>query len=293
MSQGTQLKILAAFPAYNKEQCIGSLVIMARQYTDEVLVVDDGSTDNTARIAELAGASVIRHGVNLGKGAAIQSIIIEAREKNPDALVLLDADFQHNPDDIPSIVEPLSRGFDIVVGSRMRDRQNIPNYRRFGQRTLSILSHILSGRRVVDSESGFRALSNKTLTNMELKQNGFAVEAEMLSEATRKGLRIAESPISAVYVKNGSTLNPIRHGVGVLLNILAMISERRPLFFFGLGGMIVTILGLIAAGKVLTTFAAVRVIAMGTAFLAAIFLIVGILAMFTGIILSTIIRRNR
>jgi len=98
--------------------------------------VDDGSTDNTAVVAELAGAIVVRHDKNKGKGTAIQSILAEAKKRNPDILVLLDADAQHDPNEIPALIKPISEGFDLVIGSRETEKDKTPRYRRIGQKVI-------------------------------------------------------------------------------------------------------------------------------------------------------------
>jgi len=199
----TKLKLIAAIPAYDEEKYIGTIVLKTRQYVDEVIVVDDGSTDSTSSVASLAGATVIRHDKNKGKGAAIQSILAEARKKNPDILILLDADFQHDPDEIPILIRPIiSDGFDLAIGSREQQRGKIPRYRRIGQRVLSYFSRILSKEKVIDSECGYRALSARAIAELKLRQKGFAIETEMIAAATEKGLKITEVPISAIYTKD-------------------------------------------------------------------------------------------
>jgi len=294
MAKPSQPKILVVMPAYNEERYIGSVVLKARQYADEVIVLDDGSTDDTSEIARLAGATVMRHEENKGYGAAIQSLLAEAKKKGPDILIILDADSQHNPDEIPRLIKPIiSEGSDLVVGSRKQQKVKIPPYRRIGQRVLSYFSGILSGGKVFDSESGFRAFSPKAVAELKLKQCGFAIQAEMIADAAEKGLKVTEVPISVIYTKDGSTLNPIRHGLGVLARILAMISERRPLFFFGLGGSILIAFGLIAGVRTLYLFSNQGLLPPGNALLSVLFLTVGIFSIFTGIILHTLASRRR
>jgi len=287
-------KIMAAIPAYNEEKYIGSIILKAQQYADAVIVVDDGSTDRTAYVAELAGASVIQHEQRKGKGVSIRGILAEAEKRNPDVLVLLDADAQHNPDEIPNLIKPVLEGFDLVIGSRERQRLNIPLYRRFGQRVLSFFSRLLSGEKVFDSECGFRAFSPKAVAELKLKQDGFAVEAEMISAATEKALKVIEVPISAIYTRDGSTLNPVVHGLGNLALIIDMISKRRPLFFFGVSGAILIVLGLLAGIRVLHTIATGGLVemAIGSALVATLLLIIGIFSVFTGVILNVLAGRK-
>ena len=286
-------KLAAAIPAFNEEKYIGTVVLKTRQYVDEVIVVDDGSSDKTADVARLAGATVIRHEENKGYGASIQTLLTEAKKKDLNILVLLDADAQHNPDEIPELIKPISEGFDLVIGSREQRANDIPRYRRIGQRVISYFAHILSGEKVSDSESGFRVFSKKAIASLELRESGMAISAETIAKAVANGLKITERPISIRYTENGSTLNPVLHGFSVLGRIIAMISERRPLFFFGLGGAIVIILGFLAGIRVVSVtlggggIAAVT----GTALVSILLLVIGVLSLFTGIILNAIRKR--
>ncbi|GAH36024.1 unnamed protein product, partial [marine sediment metagenome] len=257
-----------------------------------VIVVDDGSTDHTSRVAELAGASVVRHEENMGYGSTIRSILAEAKKQNADILVILDADSQHNPDEIPSLVKAVSEGSDVVIGSREIQRNEIALYRRLGQRVLSRLTNVASRKKLSDTESGFRAYSRKAINTLELKETGMAVSSEIVSDATAKGLKITEIPVSVIYTKDGSTLNPVRHGIGVVNRILVMISERRPLFFFGLFGGILLVLGLVVGTLVIWNYYfSTNVLATGTALISILLVTAGLLSIFTGIILNVLVKR--
>ena len=285
-------RIIAGLPAYNEESYIGTIILKTKKYVDEVIIVDDGSSDQTAEVAELAGATVIRHKKNTGYGASIQSLLTEARKRSPGAFVLLDADSQHNPDEIPELIKPISEGYDIVIGSRAGQQKGIPRYRRFGQRVIAYFSGVLSGEKGIDSESGFRAFSRKAIEALSLHENGMAISAETIASAAEKGLKITEIPISIRYTPDGSTLNPVVHGLDVLRRILVMISEKRPLYFFGLSGIFFTIIGLIAGIRalslVLNGYPAVN----GWTLAALLLLLVGVFSLFTGIILNALTKRR-
>jgi glycosyltransferase involved in cell wall biosynthesis len=291
-TQQTKVRVLAGIPAYNEARYVGSVVLQARQYADEVIVADDGSTDNTAKVAELAGATVIRHHENKGYGAAIQSLLAEAKKRNPDVFVLLDADAQHNPNEIPAIIKPILEGFDLVIGSREAQKDKTPRYRRIGKEVILRSARLASKTNVSDSECGFRAFSKRAISELELRENGMAISEETIVRAAEKNLKITEVPISNIYTMDGSTLNPIRHGVDVLSRIIVMISQRRPLFFFGLAGGILLVVGLIFGFRVLNIAATTGQLALGSAVLTALFIIAGILSIFTGIILNALTRRK-
>jgi glycosyltransferase involved in cell wall biosynthesis len=291
-SKEHSISILAGICAYNEARYVGSIVLQARQYVDEVIVVDDGSRDNTAVVAQLAGAIVIVHAQNRGKGAAIQSILAEAKRRNPDVLVLLDADAQHDPNEIPVLAKPITEGFDLVIGSREAQKDRTPRYRRIGQKVIFRSSRLASKTNIVDSESGFRALSPKAIKKLDLKAKGFGIESEMITSAADKRLKITEVPISNIYTKDGSTLHPIRHGIDVLSRIVIMISQRRPLFFFGLAGGILLVIGLIIGIRVINIAANTGELALGSTILTTMFIIAGILTIFTGIILNALGRRK-
>ena len=291
MNESAVPKTIVAMPAYNEKKYIGSMVLQAQRYADEVIVVDDGSMDHTSDVAELAGATVIRHEKNQGYGVTIRRILTEAKKRSPDVLVILDADSQHEPDEIPSLIKAISEGFDIAIGSREAQRNVIPMYRRTGQKVLSYFTNVLSGGELSDTESGFRAYSKKAIAELELKENGMAVSSEIISAATKKGLKVTEVPISITYTKDGSTMNPIKHGLGVLNRIMVMISERKPLLFFGIAGGICIILGAIMGVLVVQTLQDYQVLQVGSALISMILITVGMLSISTGVILNVLVRR--
>jgi glycosyltransferase involved in cell wall biosynthesis len=285
-------RVLAGIPAYNEARYVGSIVLQARQYVDEVVVVDDGSTDNTVRVAELAGATVVRHDGNKGYGAAIQTILSEAKKRNADVLVVLDADAQHDPNEIPRLIKPISEGFDLVVGSREAQKDKTPRYRRIGKEVIFRSARLASRTNISDSECGFRAFSRKAMSELDLQATGMAVSSETIVRAADKNLRITEVPISNIYTADGSTLHPIRHGIDVFGRILVMISERRPLFVFGIAGGVLLVIGLVFGFRVIDIANTAGKLAIGSAILTALFIIAGILSIFTGIILNALARRK-
>ncbi len=293
MAKAEKSVIIVGMPAYNEEKYVGSVVLQARQFANEVVVVDDGSSDRTAQVARLAGATVVQHKKNNGYGATVQTVLAEAKKRDPEVLVLLDADGQHNPEEITSLINAILAGSDVAIGSRKKKGEDIPAYRKFGQNVISFFTRVLSRSTLSDTESGFRAFSSKAIRVLEPKERGMAISAETISEATAKGLKITEVPISAIYTGDGSTLNPLKHGVSVLNRVIVMISERRPLLFFGTAGGISIILGIAAGVMVLRAFFTINELAVGTAMVAILLITVGVLFIFAGVILNVLVKRLR
>jgi len=180
--------IVAAIPAFNEERTIAKLVLEAQKHVDVVLVCDDGSTDSTAEIAERMGADVIRHDRNLGYGAALKTLFGVARELDADVLVTLDGDGQHDPCEIPSLVEPvLEDKADVVLGSRfLNSKENgVPRYRRWGIRLISKLTGAASNHTFLDAQSGFRVYGRKALIGLDLVENGMGSSVEILMKAKK------------------------------------------------------------------------------------------------------------
>lgn len=280
--------IVAAIPAFNKEATIARVVISASKHVDKVLVCDDGSSDMTGEIAERLGAKVVRHERNLGKGAAIRSLFDSAKRLGADVVVTIDADGQHDPDEIPKLVEPILSGeADIVIGSRSLAGSEMPRYRRVGRRALDRAT-ITAGRvKVADTQSGFRAYSKDAVKSLEVTESGIGVDSEILMKAG--GLRLAEIPIGCKYkgVK-GSTHNPVTHALSVLGTIVMLVGERHPMTFLGLPGLVLICAGLYGWIWVINRYAQVQTLPTGTALVSTILLLIGIFAVFAGLILFTI-----
>lgn len=221
MHTATQ-QISVILPAYNEEIPIGSMVHLTRLYADKVIVIDDGSSDRTAEVARRAGAEVIVHEVNKGKGKALKTGFEIALFLGADIIVTMDSDGQHNPAEIPKLVAPIIEGeAEMVNGSRYLNslEKNTPAYRRIGQTILDKFTNIHSGLKITDSQSGFRAFAASTIEKFRFNAQGMAIESEMLTDAGNAGLRVKEVGIGVRYDVDGSTKKPISHGLEVLLAI--------------------------------------------------------------------------
>jgi len=282
-------KILAIIPAYNEERFIGSVVLKVRQHAHSVLVVDDGSTDGTAEIAEAAGAIVVRHAENKGKGAALNSGFRRARQLEPEVVVLLDGDGQHLPEEIPVVIAPVLRGeADIVIGSRyLQKHSQVPTHRVWGHRVFNRLTNLISGTHTTDSQSGYRAFSARALQLISFDSDKFSVESEMQFLAHEHNLRLAEVSVTIRYLDKPKR-SVISHGLVVLNGILRLVSQHRPLFFFSVPGSLMLLAGLAWGAWVVVLFNVRRELAVGYALISVLLSIVGTLALFTGIILHSV-----
>jgi len=285
--------ITAVIPAYNEEKTIGEVVEGARKHVTEVLVVDDGSVDRTVEIAMKAGASIIGIPRNSGKGHALSIGLTTAALNGSEIVVCLDSDGQHDPDDIPRIVQPIVDGrADMVIGSRFLDassRDLIPAYRRLGQGVLTIATNMGSAVKITDSQSGYRAFKKDILKSFDYAQTGMGIESEMVRSAVRRGFKIEEVPISAKYEGlDSSTLKPGNHGMTVLGSIIREIRSEHPLLYFGVSGLIMTIIGVGFGLYSVDQYITSNALPFGPSLLAVMLTALGVLFVLVGLILNAI-----
>jgi glycosyltransferase involved in cell wall biosynthesis len=293
------MTITVILPAFNEEVSIGSMVLHAKQHADHVIVIDDGSKDRTSEISQLAGAEVIRHPRNLGKGMALKTGFEHAGKNGCKIIITMDSDGQHDPEDIPRLIDPILKGdADIVNGSRYMNgnEKNTPIYRRIGQNILDNATNLNAGLHITDTQSGFRAFARNTLPAFNFRSNGLAIESEMLMDAANSGFRIKEVDIGVRYDVDCSSENPITHGLKVLANVITDMELNRPLYYFTLPGAIFGIFGLAMGLSFLRSFYNGGGLYFGPTLLMILLTLVGTFMVFTGIILHTmskLINENR
>jgi glycosyltransferase involved in cell wall biosynthesis len=256
--------VVACIPAYNEERTIARVVVEAQRYVDKVIVCDDGSMDLTGEIARRLGAEVIRHERNMGKGAALKDLFAAAKKYNANMIVTLDGDGQHDPNDIPRLLEPLKRGeADLVIGSRYVKgaKTDAPIYRRFGLKIISFFNRSMINSAVKDTQSGFRAFTIKALNECgDFESKSFEVENEQVILAVKRGLRIKEVPIIVRYrgLPKTSKKSPLLHGSEIISAILKVTVEERPLRYLGIPGAIFMLLAITLGTYLLLLFNATR-----------------------------------
>jgi len=206
------MTIAAVIPAFNEHVHIGDVVRRTRAKIDNVLVVDDGSTDATAQRAREAGAEVIIHPENRGKGEAIKTGLRHWLERQSDFVIILDADGQHRPEEIERFVNASASAGEpkLVIGNRMNDLASMPVLRRIVNRWMSKRISNVCGQLVPDTQCGFRMLHRQLIPDLLDGADRFEYETEMLIVASRKGFRIESVPITTVYSDEVSSINPVR-----------------------------------------------------------------------------------
>ena len=283
-------------PAYNEEKNIAGIIQKLSEIADTIIVCNDGSTDNTGKIAEKMGAVVITHERNMGYGGAIRSLFLKARELESDMLVTLDSDGQHRISDVTPVVDPIIKNqADLVIGSRFltENQEDMPKYRKIGIKMITSLANSSLEDSVSDSQSGFRAYGKNILSNITPSENGMGVSNEILMKVSKKGFKIAEVPIIVSYEGDTSTQNPISHGASVTFSTLKFISIDHPLKFYGIPGLVFLAIGLIFTVMTIQGFTETRQIILGTAVIGVGTIIFGTVLMMTSILLYSVVNLIR
>ena len=292
--------VLVAIPAYNEASTIGKVVREVRSYADTVLVVDDGSTDDTAAVAREAGAEVVQHDENGGYGAALKTAFVEARNRGAQHLVTLDGDGQHDADDVGRLVEVQQEtGAEVVIGSRFADdvETEVPLYRRFGLSTINFLTNLSLGvvrseSRIGDTQSGFRAYDRTAIESLAQDLSlgdQMSISTDILYHAQQREYGIEEVGTVIDYdVENGSNVNPLSHGYVLVMNLLNTIEQTRPLMSLALPGFIMTFVGLGFGYVGFLHYMRLNQFPTSAALISAFLILLGLLACFSGIILHSL-----
>jgi len=282
---------LACIPVYNEENTILDIVRRTKHFVDKVVVCDDGSIDKTSENARNAGALVIRHKKNSGKGEAMKSLFKYAIEANADIMVTIDGDGQFLPEEIPKLMNPILNGkSDLVIGYRFNDNSEMPSYRKVGNKMLDKVANLASDLPFRDTQSGFRAYSKKAINSVKFLASGFGVDSEILVDASQKGLKISEEKVTVIYKTGGktSTKSSVPHATEVVLTLIEIISFRHPLRFLGIPGLVLMIIGIILSIQVITTFNDIRYFSIPFTLGSIGFLTLGLLLLLMSVVLFSV-----
>ena len=292
MQKTTHKRTLAVIPCCNEEAAIGSVVLKTKRFVNQVLVIDDGSSDDTKKIARDAGATVITHKKNRGKGAAIRTGFKYAIDNDFDYVVTIDGDGQHNPLEIPALLDNVIKNDqDISIGYRVGNDTEMPMWRRVGKRVLDYTTSMGTGGFVTDSQCGFRAFNKKAVEAIapKLKGDAFSVESEQLIKAHELGLKVINTNVSCKYNDlETSSKNPASHGLSVMGYVIWVVAERRPLLFIGVPGLISVIIGLVLGIFTVQYYNQNQIFLIPFAIVGSILLIVGALAILVGLLLNVL-----
>lgn len=227
-----RLKVALVLPAYNESRAIRGVLkklhstFEGSKYDFSIVVIDDGSADDTAKQARLGGAHVVSHILNTGSGGATATGLSYAYQNGFDIATTCDADGQHAPEDVLKGVELMARGdIDLLIGSRLINKQGMSRAKVIGNQGLSLITNLLFGVRVTDSQSGLRIFSRIALEKLKWKTSGYEFCSEMLWRAKQQKLRIGEYPIKAIYTEYSTTGRGQNNWNGI--NILKSMLRRR------------------------------------------------------------------
>jgi len=220
--------VIAVVPAYNAGKTIGNVVRKTLRKVAHCIVVDDGSSDETGDIAVKAGAELIVHVSNRGKGAAIRTALNVLRKRAYKYVIFLDADGQHQPGEITRFVQAAQRRrAHFVCGNRMNKPDGMPAVRRVTNRVMSKIVSKLCGVSLADTQCGYRLLSKKAIESLRLKKANFEVDSEMLYQVSRKGFKVTEVTVSSIYTENHtSNIHPVGDTFRFICLVLGLLFTR-------------------------------------------------------------------
>jgi len=210
-------KVFVVIPAFRESKTIGKVVESTKKFVKNVVVVDDGSEDSTADISRKAGAIVLTHIINLGKGAALKTGCEFALRQGADIFIFMDADGQHDPADISKFINSL-KGVDVVLGKRIL-RKKMPFILKFGNKFLDIVISLLYGEHISDSQCGYRALTKRAYGRIMWQSREYSVETEMIAHLLCNKLKYKEIPIKTVYLDKYKGTTPL-HGFKILYELI-------------------------------------------------------------------------
>ena len=203
-------KIAAVIPFFNESRTIYQIANNTLQYVNRVIAVDDGSTDDSSNnVPENKNITLLKIKDNRGKGFALREGLNEGVNRGYTQLITIDADLQHNPDEIPLLINEL-KNFDIVIGNRLNNLVNMPFHRKMSNKITSFLLSLKTGVKIIDSQCGFRAYRAEVIKNINTVNNGYEAESEILIKASRKGYNIGFANISTIYGNEESKMSPFK-----------------------------------------------------------------------------------
>lgn len=217
------MRVGVVIPAYNEEKAIGPLVREISRKGLDCIVIDDGSSDKTKEVAAQEGAYLISHSKNIGKGASLIDGFKYILDKRYDYVITMDADGQHNPDEIDNFLKAAEgRDVQIVIGNRMQNPQNMPLIRRSTNRFMSFFISLITRQSLPDSQCGFRLIKTDVLKQIALTTTKYEIESELLIAAARAGFKINSIPIKSIYRGQKSQIRPFADSIRFIALIFRM-----------------------------------------------------------------------
>ena len=258
---------VVCIPAFNVESQIKDVIKKSQNYVDKA---------------------------NLGKGAALKTLFIKAKELGADIVITIDGDGQFLPEEIPKLIEPIkTNNFDIVIGNRFLDKHEMPVYRKAVNKILDKFTKLAANLPFEDTQSGFRSYSKNAIEKISFFTNGFGVDSEILVDAVNKKLKVTEENITVIYNtgEKTSTKNPISHSMGVIASIIELIAINHPLRYLGIPGLIFLIIGIVYSIVVIALFNDTRYFSIPSTLLALGSLVIGLMLLLMSVVLYSISHR--